>query len=467
MSRFAFLGSSALSAASLLTAAFSITAASSLTACGDDEESGAGSEGAACYGNGTCDEGLDCNRNKICVGPGSGSTGGVDLDACFSCGENECPNEANACRDSEGCAELLECTLDCAADASCAASCDTSQVMQDDVTNMAAFTTCIARSCATECTPDVGPTPGTPGPGTPGPGTPDLEACLTCSEDACPSQLSACRGSAGCAELFECAVDCAADANCAASCDTSQLMEEGLTNLSALTTCISTSCATECVPDEGSTPGTPSPGMPPITPGVPTPTGMSCTTEGDRTGSCATDSLMVCTGGQWVTDACLICGVVTPESQCVDVRLVTLEERGTAEMSDLVGIPNPEMEIVADGSSLRAEWYLDANQMGVLQFEFSQGIDPGRIEIQGPGSAVQYVTLETPGGASGCQYTLSGGRLVRYHKTTGGNIDWYGCWGDFETLTTSEPTTTTIMNVRTPISQINELRTMSVSSVIL
>jgi hypothetical protein len=76
-------------------------------------------------------------------------------------------------------------------------------------------------------------------------------------------------------------------------------------------------------------------------------------------------------------------------------------------------------------------------------------------------------TRETPGGTSGCQYTLNAGRLVRYHKTTGANIDWYGCWGEFETLTTSEPTTTTIMNVRTPVSTTNELKTMTVSSVLL
>jgi hypothetical protein len=159
--------------------------------------------------------------------------------------------------------------------------------------------------------------------------------------------------------------------------------------------------------------------------------------------------------------------VVTPEARCADVRLVTLEERGTAEMSDLVGVANPEMEVVADGASLRAEWYLEVNQMGVLQFEFTQGIDVGRIDVQGPGSAVEYVTLETPGGTSGCQYTLSGGRLSRYHKMTGANVDWYGCWGEFETLTTGEPTSTTIMNVRTPVSNSNELKTMTVSSVLL
>lgn len=438
-------------------------------ACGD-EESTEGKEGAACYGNGTCDEGLRCNGDKICVAPGSGS-GGVDLDECFSCGEDACPDEASACEESPGCSELLSCTLDCANDANCAASCDVSGTTQADVANMAAFQTCVVTNCANECIPEIetGPGPG-PGvePGGPGPnaGGFDVEACFDCGTGACPSEASACESSPACEEALSCIFSCS-DETCANGCVDTGLSQADLTALSEFAACAGTSCATECTPDVPSGGPVVTPGGPVVTPGGPTPTGMACTTEGERSGSCATDSLLVCQGGQLLADPCLICGVVTPEAQCVDVRLVTLLEQGTAEMSDLVGVANPEMEVVADGASLRAEWYLEVNQMGVLQFEFTQGIDPSRIDIQGPGSAVQYVTLETPGGASGCQYTLSGSRLVRYHKTTGANIDWYGCWGEFETLTTSEPTTTTIMNVRTPVSTTNELKTMTVSSVLL
>src|SRR5690606_18215656 len=112
------------------------------------------------------------------------------------------------------------------------------------------------------------------------------------------------------------------------------------------------------------------------------------------------------------------------------------------------------------------DWVLENGQLGVLQFKFSAPIDPARVALEGSLSHVEYITLEDTTG-SGCQYTLSGGRLVRYHVSTGGTVDWYGCWGDYETYEATEPSTLSVINIRTGISQLNEARAITLTSMLL
>src|SRR5690606_19668297 len=120
----------------------------SLAAAGcSDDKAEAGVEGGACFPNNTCNDGLIC-RSNLCVDPDpdsngdgdgdgdgdgtGGSQAGVDLTACFACGETACSEENDACSASTGCRKVLECWLECAGDVACQNKCDASDVTADD-----------------------------------------------------------------------------------------------------------------------------------------------------------------------------------------------------------------------------------------------------------------------------------------------------------------------------------------------
>lgn len=147
-------------------------------ACGSSKSEG--SEGAACYPNGTCDTGLACLSNT-CVNPTSGAGGSgngaggsgnfpsVDLEACFACGDVACPSEKQACDDAPGCSEILECTVGCGDDITCKSQCSVSGLSADELTQaglaMGAYTTCSALSCLSECSVQLGTGGGSAGTG--------------------------------------------------------------------------------------------------------------------------------------------------------------------------------------------------------------------------------------------------------------------------------------------------------------
>ena len=417
--------------------------------CGEEDSAPAqGTEGGSCYGNGTCDDGLACYSDK-CVDPDgnepSTPSAGFDIGACFECGEDSCAAEAEKCDGEGACGTLLGCALDCAGDASCATDCaTTTSVTAEEQSAMVAYQSCLVTKCLDACTPEVNvptpsnPTPPTPGQPTPGqPGPSELAACLDCGESSCAAEANACDDSSACGELLSCALDCGMDATCASDCATGiTLTADDQTAMVAYQSCLVTQCLDECSFEVNVTPGTP-----PVTPGTPpTPP-----TPGSPTASAEA------------------CGVVKPPETCVQAEAFVLAEDGT----DLVGVTVPTFNelVIADGS-VTGDWVLESGQLGVLQFEFSSPIDPARVALEGSLSEVEFVTLEDAGG-SGCQYYLSGGRLQRYIKSTGSSIDWYGCWGDYETYETSEPSTLTIINIRTAVSQLNEAHAITVTSMLL
>lgn len=150
-----------------------------VSACSSAKE---GTEGEACYSNGTCNAGLTCLSNT-CVdadgGDGDGSGGkanqpSVDFEACFACGDAACPSQRQSCDGTAGCPELLECTIGCGDDVSCKSGCSvegiTAQELAQASTAVANYVTCSVQACSSECVPDVGLGTGGSGDGTGGTG---------------------------------------------------------------------------------------------------------------------------------------------------------------------------------------------------------------------------------------------------------------------------------------------------------
>jgi hypothetical protein len=123
--------------------------------CGTDSASCLGGENCACYGNGTCDDGLDC-RSKVCVnlnstGVGGGSGGGgLDVQACLSCAETNCPSQAMDCKSATGCEDIIKCMVGCNKDATCLSKCNANASV-DANTKSLAYQTCAFTSCVSDC----------------------------------------------------------------------------------------------------------------------------------------------------------------------------------------------------------------------------------------------------------------------------------------------------------------------------
>jgi hypothetical protein len=131
-----------------------------LPSCGGDSAKCTGAEHCACYGNGTCNAGLDC-RSQLCINLNStgferdasgagGAGGGVDTDACLACAQSACTSESNACKAATGCEDIIQCMVKCGKDAVCLSKCN-SNASLDANTRSLALQTCAFSRCTSEC----------------------------------------------------------------------------------------------------------------------------------------------------------------------------------------------------------------------------------------------------------------------------------------------------------------------------
>lgn len=115
--------------------------------------------------------------------PGGSSNDTASPEACYSCAEEKCPDEAAACDESSACVTFRECTFDCAADdVTCRADCSTAASADPDgFVRGGALLACASASCTRQCvanpsgvdgsgaSPGAGSSPSN-GPSTPGNG---------------------------------------------------------------------------------------------------------------------------------------------------------------------------------------------------------------------------------------------------------------------------------------------------------
>lgn len=300
---------------------------------------------------------------------------------------------------------------------------------------------------------------------------PDLGACNSCGQAACTAEANACQAANGCSAVLDCWLACTNDTSCVNACDVSSATADGLQQVSNYFSCLAVQCTSECSASPGGT-GTTTPGSAGTTSSGAAGaqgTGEACVsgTDTDR-GSCLDMSYQICEGAEWLVGDCTGCGVVTPSATCIKTSAFTLQEEG----DELVGVPEAETTYTQAADSVRAEWYLESGQTGTIQFVLSEPISPGRVEIEHSGR-IEFVTIENDDGSGGCQYTVeSDGRLSRYVITDvdGEGIQyvaWYGCWGSYETLESNEPTTASVLNIRTPVVSTNDLVTLTVSTILL
>jgi hypothetical protein len=148
--------------------------------CGSSSSACTGAEACACYGNGSCDDGLAC-RSNVCVdlnstgaGGGSGS-GGLDVQACLSCAEGQCPSQAMACKAVSDCNDIITCLVGCNKDATCLSKCN-ANASADANTKSLAYQTCAFTSCTSQCTVSGGSTTGAGGSSSTGSGASSMGA---------------------------------------------------------------------------------------------------------------------------------------------------------------------------------------------------------------------------------------------------------------------------------------------------
>src|ERR1041385_128231 len=137
-----------------------LTAATTLawavaTSCGSDDSKCMGAEHCACYGNGTCNAGLDC-RSRVCVNlnstgfDGDASGSGVDTQACLSCAESNCASQASDCKAASGCEDIIKCMIGCGKDAVCLSKCNANS-SPDANTKSLTYQACAFTRCADKC----------------------------------------------------------------------------------------------------------------------------------------------------------------------------------------------------------------------------------------------------------------------------------------------------------------------------
>jgi hypothetical protein len=132
-----------------------VLAGATVTNCGSDDSRCTGAEHCACYANGTCNEGLDC-RSRLCVNlnstgfEGDASSGGMDADACLTCAESTCANEAKDCKAATGCDAIIQCMIRCGKDAVCLSKCNTSASVEANAKSLS-YQACAFTRCADQC----------------------------------------------------------------------------------------------------------------------------------------------------------------------------------------------------------------------------------------------------------------------------------------------------------------------------
>jgi hypothetical protein len=143
---------------SMRTTVFVATAAfagASLASCGSDDAKCTGAEHCACYGNGSCNAGLDC-RSRVCVNlnstgfEGDASSGGLNVDACVSCAESTCTNESKDCKAVSGCDEIIRCMIGCGKDAVCLSKCNANASVDANAKSLS-YQACAFTRCQSQC----------------------------------------------------------------------------------------------------------------------------------------------------------------------------------------------------------------------------------------------------------------------------------------------------------------------------
>jgi hypothetical protein len=126
----------------------SLSAAFGVSACNADTNNASGgadgnSAGGAASGNSASGS--------------SATSGGVDYDACFDCGDQACSSEASECDQTSGCRELLDCIFGCdQADSECQLGCVPSgQETAPESMAASLYYGCTILACLDECTPDI------------------------------------------------------------------------------------------------------------------------------------------------------------------------------------------------------------------------------------------------------------------------------------------------------------------------
>lgn len=138
----------------VLVAATMLAWASMASCSSSDDVRCTGAEHCACYGNGTCNPGLDC-RSRLCVNLNStgfedASGGGIDVHACLSCAESACSGEASACKAATGCDDIIQCMIGCGKEATCLSKCNANASADANAKSLA-YQGCAFTSCASDC----------------------------------------------------------------------------------------------------------------------------------------------------------------------------------------------------------------------------------------------------------------------------------------------------------------------------
>ena len=298
--------------------------------------------------------------------------------------------------------------------------------------------------------------------------TVDINKCLGCGKDSCTAESDACDATNGCTDVLQCRLDCANNAACANSCNVSALDADGLSKVGEYISCVVLECASECtVTTTGGTGGAQGTGgSTGGSTGGGTSTGESCSLEGDWKGSCVTSDPQVCTDGKWTTESCAGCSITTPNNSCVRVAAITLEP-GIGD--DLKAGKPTSLDFAQTSSLVSAEWYLEASQMGVLDFRFASPVDATRVQLEGGTSQVEFVPMETDDGKGGCRYRVtSDGRLVRFNEVGTDDfgypvVHWYGCWGTLASVTIGNPGDFQVINLQSPQATTNQKISMTIS----
>ena len=136
--------------------AAAVLAGASVVHCGGDESHCTGAEHCACYGNGTCNPGLDC-RSRLCVNLNStgferdaSSGGGLDVQACTACAEGTCTNESRECKAASGCEDVIQCMIRCGKDAVCLSKCNAGASADANAKSLS-YQACAFTRCADKC----------------------------------------------------------------------------------------------------------------------------------------------------------------------------------------------------------------------------------------------------------------------------------------------------------------------------
>jgi hypothetical protein len=202
--------------------------------------------------------GLTSCQSKDDDTEGDDPSDGADANACYSCGVEQCPSQAEACDDLPACVTWRDCTLDCAStDVACRTECTTAA--SNNASAIVAggnFVACATLACVDECVGSPSPSSPSSGSTTPPGGGGDL--CEQLNDWAATCDLDVSGQIPDCSTLDatqECVANCIVDASCADY----EAASTGVQNSA-------TSCITSCVSGGGGpTPSTPTTSTPPTT----------------------------------------------------------------------------------------------------------------------------------------------------------------------------------------------------------